>query len=296
MNPFIGRFSATNRAVTSCVECPAGSAHMCLSGAPAHSSSVSLSPGGLGRGSCGGDLSVLLALRCRCVRCGCGRRLHPEVLCPGPGCGSPAPGRLRSPQGSGTIRLFPSRWARVLRELLALPQASAACGTRSLPGLTGHTSTISTFLRAFCYLQLKLSLKPRRLKCPSLGQITKYLTVDFSDISSCQNLNEKLSSLPAIHPPSVEAPSPVPVKHADSPGLHLIYMRQAQLEQCPALGQQFSGSPGPQPIRGQYKSSLSLIEDSNKAASLQPTAQRGNCCFRKHRPLQSRNIVRGHAP
>lgn len=72
-------------------------------------------------------------------------------------------------------------------------------------------------------------------------------------------------------------------------------MRQAQLEQCPALAQQFSGSPGPQPISGQYKPSLSLIEGSNKAASLQPTAQPGNCCLRKHRPLQSRNIVRGHA-
>lgn len=97
-------------------------------------------------------------------------------------------------------------------------------------------------------------------------------------------------------PPSVEAPSAVSVKHADSPGLHLICMRQAQLEQCSALDQQFSGSPGPQPISGQYKPSLSLIEGSNKAASLQHTAQPGNCCFRKHRPLQSRNIVQGHAP
>lgn len=157
-------------------------------------------------------------------------------------------------------------------------------------------SNISTFLRSSCLLQLKLSLKPRRLKSPSLGQITKYLTEDFSDISSCQNLNEKLPSLPAIHPPSVEAPSPVSVKHADSPGLHLICMRQAQLEQCPALDQHFSGRSGPQPLSGQYKPSLSLIEGSNKAASLQPTAQPGSCCFRKHRPLQSRNTVRGHAP
>lgn len=133
----------------SCVESPARSAPVCLSGAPAHTSCVSLSPGGLGRGSCGGDLAVLLALRCRCVRGGCGGRVLPAVLCPGAGCGSPAAGRLRSPQGPGTIRLLPSRWARVLRELLALPQASAACGTLSLPGGTGHIRNCPVVGEAF---------------------------------------------------------------------------------------------------------------------------------------------------
>lgn len=103
-------------------------------GAPAHTSSVSLCPGGLGRGSRGGDLAVLLALRCRRVRRGCGRRVLPAVLHPGPDSGSAAAGWLRSPQGTSRTRLLPSCWARVLRELLALPQASAACGKRSLPG------------------------------------------------------------------------------------------------------------------------------------------------------------------
>lgn len=126
-------------AVTSCaVNSPLGPSRPCLPvplwGAAAHTSSVSLCPGGLGRGSRGGDLAVLLTLRCRCVRCGCGRRVLPAVLHLGPGPGSPAAGRLRSPQGAGRARLLPSRWARVLRELLALPQASVACGTRSLPG------------------------------------------------------------------------------------------------------------------------------------------------------------------
>ncbi|KAF2976047.1 hypothetical protein EK904_004996 [Melospiza melodia maxima] len=44
------------------------------------------------------------------------------------------PRSTRLKKGAGRARLLPSRWARVLRELLALPQASAACGTRSLLG------------------------------------------------------------------------------------------------------------------------------------------------------------------
>ncbi|KAF4789131.1 WD repeat-containing protein 34 [Turdus rufiventris] len=77
-----------------------------------------------------------------------------------------------------------------------------------------------------------------------LKKITKYLTVDFSDISSCQNLNEKLSSLPAIHPLSVEAPGPVPVKHADSPGeVHLFDLARSKQKPTVSLKQSTSDCP-----------------------------------------------------
>lgn len=91
-----------------------------------------------GRHRRGCDLALFFTLRSPCVRCWSGKRLFPEVLHCGRGAGSAPAGRLRSAPGAGRARLLPARRARLLCQLLALPQASAGNWHRFCTFYTSH--------------------------------------------------------------------------------------------------------------------------------------------------------------